>query len=325
MQINKNFNLTKLNSLNCPAIARDFYLINDFNQLNNLADKVIILGGGNNIIFKTKNIDFPVIKIINQQIKIIAENQNYITIKVNAGKDWQQLVSETVDNNWQGLENLALIPGTVGASPIQNIGAYGAQVADFIKEVIVFDLHEKKIITFQNKDCLFGYRNSIFKQYLHRYLIISVIFKLNKNHKLNLTYFKNNPIINKLTNPKNIFDYVCELREKKLPDPKIFPNVGSFFHNPVIGRDDYFALQKDFPDLVGFLENNQAKVSAGFLLEKAGFKGKKIGNILISPQHSLVLINNGATGEEILHVADLIKQKIKEMFNINLTIEPIII
>lgn len=288
----------------------------------------LILGGGSNILF-TKDFDGIVIKVKMKGIHIISETEDNITIKVAAGEVWHDIVLYCVKNNWGGIENLSLIPGLTGAAPIQNIGAYGVEIKNVIKEVHGIDLSTGELRIFNNEECCFGYRESVFKHELkEKYFISSITLTLTKkSHRFNIAYgaLQDTLIGMNITTPtiQAISDGVVMIRQKKLPDPRVIGNAGSFFKNPSITQDHFHLLQKNNPHIPSYPSVNQeVKVPAGWLIEQCGWKGKKLNNVGVHSLQALVLVNYGnGNGKEILDLAMKISASVKENFNIVLTPE----
>ena len=330
----ENFPLKFLNSFHTDVYAKFFTTINDNDELiefyteyNNLIIPVLILGGGNNILF-TKNFEGTVLKIGIMGIEIIEENDDFVFIKANAGEDWDEFVVYCTNKNYGGLENLSLIPGQVGSSPIQNIGAYGTEVKDVISEVHTFNISTKNTEVFKNDQCQFEYRNSIFKSHLKKtHIITSVVFKLNKKPILNTNYESvQNELFSKgITQPtiKDIRQIICDIRKSKLPDPQIIGNAGSFFKNPTIDKQLFEKIKEKNSDVVSFkLENDMHKIATGWLIEKCGWKGYRENNVGVHEKQALVLVNYGnAQGIDILNLAGKIKQSIFDTFGIELEFE----
>jgi UDP-N-acetylmuramate dehydrogenase len=241
-------------------------------------------------------------------------------------------VQWSLENHYDGLENLALIPGTVGAAPIQNIGAYGLELAQVFDSLCAFDTLSNKFVKLSKEQCEFSYRNSIFKKQAGRYVVVSVCFELAKKWQPNISYAELNKAFQdqEKVSAKDIFEKVCSIRQAKLPDPHLIGNAGSFFHNPVVSYQKYLELKKQFPLLVSYptdASNDECdwKLAAGWLIDQCGFKGLRQGNVGVYEKQALVLVNHGGgTGAELLKLADTIKQKVKETFGVSLTIEPII-
>ena len=287
-------------------------------------EKKYLLGGGSNILF-TKNFDGIIIKVSIGGIKVIDENSDSVLIRAGAGIIWNDLVKFCVEKNFGGIENLTLIPGTVGAAPIQNIGAYGQELADIFESLsgAYIESGERKI--FNKKECNFSYRSSIFKNELkNKFVITSVRLKLSKNPELNSSYKILEEFLSekKITNPtiKDISSAVASIRRNRLPDPSKIGNAGSFFKNPVIRKKEYSKLKSEFPEIVSFpSEGDSVKLSAGWMIEKCGWKGKRVGEVGTSPDHALIVCNFGkASGAEILEFTMRLKEEVANKFGIKL-------
>lgn len=336
MKIKQNYNLAKLNTFGINAKAKFFAEVNSEQDLMELIktsefknNERLFLGGGSNVLF-TKDFDGIVILNKLKGIEILEENSEIVLIKAMAGENWHNLVLFSVGENLWGIENLALIHGTVGAAPVQNIGAYGVELKDVLEnvEAINIETGEKKV--FSNSECKFGYRDSIFKNELKgKYFILAVIFKLSKIPKPNLSYqglknyLENNPLAGgEVKNSKDVSDAVAEIRKSKLPDPRTLGNAGSFFKNVYVDENDLKNLLEKYPDLPYFKEENEIKIPAGWLIEQCGWKGKRIGNVGVHKNNALVLVNyGGATGEEILDLANQIIDSVFQKFGLKLTPE----
>lgn len=329
LEIKNDFNLKYHNTFGLDSKADFFVEIHTISALDELfedpiykANKRFVLGGGSNILL-TKNIEGLVIhpKIIG--INIVEENKDYVFIKSGSGVIWHDFVMYCVKNQYAGVENLSLIPGTVGASPIQNIGAYGVELKDVFFELEAIHLGNGTFRTFKNTDCHFGYRNSVFKnENKDTYLITSVTFRLAKNPILNISYGAIAETLKKsnIENPtiKNISDVVIAIRKSKLPDPKILGNCGSFFKNPEITTNQAIELKSKFLDLpVYTFSPTTCKLAAGWLIEQCGWKGKIIGNTGAHINQALVLVNYGnATGSEIRNLALEIQKSVFQKFGV---------
>ena len=287
-------------------------------------EKKYLLGGGSNILF-TKNFDGIIIKVSIGGIKVIDENSDSVLIRAGAGIIWNDLVKFCVEKNFGGIENLTLIPGTVGAAPIQNIGAYGQELADIFESLsgAYIESGERKI--FNKKECNFSYRSSIFKNELkNKFVITSVRLKLSKNPELNSSYKILEEFLSekKITNPtiKDISSAVASIRRNRLPDPSKIGNAGSFFKNPVMRKKEYSKLKSEFPEIVSFpSEGDSVKLSAGWMIEKCGWKGKRVGEVGTSPDHALIVCNFGkASGAEILEFTMRLKEEVANKFGIKL-------
>jgi UDP-N-acetylmuramate dehydrogenase len=333
-EIQKNISLEPYNTLHVEAIAEQFVVITDPEQLSllyvegALGKEVWVLGGGSNVLFLGR-VNQLVLKNEIRFLSIKKETDSYITIEVGGGNDWHELVTRCVNNSWGGIENLALIPGTVGAAPIQNIGAYGVEVKDVFVSLNAFDLETGAYRIFNRYDCEFGYRDSVFKRELKgRYIILSVTLKLKKPpHNINYEYkslekwLKTHNIMK--PGIKDIFRGVVEIRTEKLPDPADLGNAGSFFKNPVLPEVKLDELNKRFKKVPSFpYGDSKVKIPAGWLIEQTGWKGRRIGDVGTYKNQALVIVNHGeATGEEIWNLALKIRNSVKNEFGIELVPE----
>ncbi len=325
----KKFSLKSLNSFGIDVNADNFCSVENLNELfkflKTKPSNLFILGGGSNILF-TKNVEGTVLHINLKGIEILKESNLFSEVKVSAGENWHDFVLWSIDKNLGGLENLSLIPGNVGTAPIQNIGAYGVELKDNFVSCEAINLSTLEIETFTNLECKFGYRNSIFKSEKRgKYIIISVTFKLtNKNHNIKTSYgdIKKQLEKNSIKHPtiKDISDAVILIRKSKLPDPKVIGNAGSFFKNPIINSKTFSTIIKQFPNIPNYkISKEEIKIPAGWLIEKAGFKGKKFNNYGVHDKQALVLVNYGnASGKEILELSKLIQKTIITIFGIKL-------
>ena len=333
MEIKKNYNLSKLNTFGINANASFFVEINSEKDLMELftlpllkENKKIFLGGGSNVLF-TKDFDGFVVLNKLKGIDILKEDNENVLIKAMGGEIWNDLVLFAVNHKYWGVENLSLIPGTVGAAPMQNIGAYGAELNDTLVNVEAYELENGEKRIFTKKECELGYRESVFKNKLkEKYFISAVTFKLSKTPKINTDYkvLANYLAENKIEirGPKDISEAVASIRRSKLPDPKILGNAGSFFKNVFISKEKLADLEKNFPDIPHFEEENLIKIPAGWLIEQCEWKGRKLGNVGVHEKQALVLVNfGGATGIEILELANKIISSVKEKFGVDLTPE----
>jgi UDP-N-acetylmuramate dehydrogenase len=261
--------------------------------------------------------------------KIIEENEDFVWVESQAGENWHEFVLWTIDQNFGGLENMSLIPGNVGTTPVQNIGAYGTEIKDTFVSCEAMTMENQEIKTFLKEHCLFGYRESVFKnEAKNQYVITSVVFKLTKrNHKINISYgditaeLAKNDIVNPTL--KDVSNAVIAIRQSKLPDPKELGNSGSFFKNPILLKSDFEKIHQQFPEMKYFdISDTEVKVPAGWLIEQAGFKGKRFGDAGIHKNQALVLVNYGnATGQEILDVSKNIQETIFKTFGIHIEAE----
>jgi UDP-N-acetylmuramate dehydrogenase len=331
MKIKENISLKNYNTFGISVNAKRFISVDSVYQLQQLLKvekNLFLISGGSNMLL-TKDIEELVVHVDIKGISIDREDNNDIYITVNAGENWHELVLWCVSNNYGGIENLSLIPGNVGTCPIQNIGAYGVEVKDTITKVEALEIKTGKLIQFSNTECKFGYRNSIFKNTEKgKYIITSVSFKLTKsNHQTNITYgaIETELSSKEITKPtlKDISDAVIAIRKSKLPDPKEIGNSGSFFKNPVITKTQFLKLQNEYPSIPSYSVSEAAiKVPAGWLIEQAGFKGKRFGDYGVHKKQALVLVNYGnASGKEIHQLAQKIQETILHTFDISLEIE----
>lgn len=331
MVIKKNISLKAYNTFGIDVKASRFVSIAslyELKQLLNSEKDFFLISGGSNLLL-TRDIERLVVHINIQGISIDHEEENTVDLTVNAGENWHEFVLWCISENYGGLENLSLIPGNVGTSPIQNIGAYGVEVKDCITKVEALEIATNKLVSFSNEACNFGYRNSIFKNEVKgKYILTSVSFKLTtKNHQLTTSYgaIENELAIQKIKIPtlKNISDAIIRIRKSKLPDPKEIGNSGSFFKNPVISKTQFLRLQKENPSIPNYpVSETEIKVPAGWLVEQSGFKGKRFGDAGVHEKQALVLVNYGsATGIEIFQLAEKIQQTVFKKFEIALEIE----
>ena len=331
MNIQQNISLKNYNTFGIDVTAKRFISVDSVYQLQQLLKTekdIFLISGGSNMLL-TKDIEKLVVHIDIKGISIDKEDEDFVYLTVNAGENWHEFVLFCVDNNYGGIENLSLIPGNVGTCPIQNIGAYGVEVKDTITKVEAIEIESQKLVSFSNAECNFGYRNSIFKNEVKgNYVISAVSFKLTKkNHQLNTSYgaIETELVSKNIKNPslKNISDAVIAIRKSKLPDPKEIGNSGSFFKNPVVSEKLFLELQKEYPNIPSYrVTKTEVKIPAGWLIEKAGFKGKRFGNYGVHEKQALVLVNYGnATGEQIYQLAKKIQETILKQFRISLEIE----
>ncbi|TAH25616.1 MAG: UDP-N-acetylmuramate dehydrogenase [Cytophagales bacterium] len=334
INIQENISLKKYNTFGIEANARYFAKFKSIEELNDLLKHknfigvpTIILGGGSNVLF-TKNFDGLVLINEIKGIEIVNEDNNRVHIKSGAGEVWNDLVIFCINNNWGGIENLSLIPGTVGASPMQNIGAYGVEIKDVFHSLTALEKETGQLKIFHKKDCEFGYRESVFKKQLRdKYIIIDVTFELLKNPQLNTSYGAITEVLNQMNietpTIRDVSAAVCQIRTSKLPNPKDIGNAGSFFKNPEISEEQYFELQKLFENIPSYpTKNGFVKVPAGWLNEQCGWKGKRLGNYGVHKNQALVLVNYGnADGYDIYLLSEAIKKSVKEKFNITLETE----
>jgi UDP-N-acetylmuramate dehydrogenase len=331
MQIQQNISLKPYNTFGIDATAKYFARFTSVDEIEQLFDSPFlkenehpfIIGGGSNILL---TLDYSGLVAKNEMhgIEVIKHDEKYVYVRVAAGENWHQFVLYCIDNNFAGVENLSLIPGSVGASPMQNIGAYGVEIKDVFYELEAFDINERQVSTFTVQECEFGYRESIFKRkYKGRHIITSVTFRLNKQPAFNISYGAIQQELDKMhveeLSIAAISRAVINIRQSKLPDPKEIGNAGSFFKNPTIPQSQFVSLKKEFPAIVGHPANNGVKVAAGWLIEQCGWKGYRKGDAGCHAKQALVLVNYGdAKGSEILALSTEIMKSVELKFGIML-------
>ncbi len=342
MRIQANYSLKNHNTFHIDVKAHYLVEIEKQSDITTLRSDLklaalpwMIIGGGSNLLF-THDLEKVVVSCRFKKIKVVKEDEDNIWLSVGAGLDWHTFVEYTVDHGYWGLENLALIPGTVGAAPVQNIGAYGAEAEDTITRVQTLNLFNGERREFRHSDCQFGYRQSIFKtEYENSLLVHRVTFRLRKAHAghPNLYYEPLKEALNdrdktELTS-RDVFDAIVEIRQKRLPDPRIYGNAGSFFKNPIVSEEYFQKLVEKHGDIPYHkMLDNQYKIPAAWLIEQAGWKGKKCLNktVGVSEKHALFLVNyGGANGEDIVMLSQRIREDIDHMFGIHLEREVIVL
>ena len=332
MEIHRNSSLKKFNTFNVDELAQLIIEIDNIsdlpNILSNKKDEILVLGGGSNILF-TKPYNGLIINLKNKGKKIIQEDENTVLVEVSAGENWHEFVLWAIKNNFGGLENLSLIPGNLGAAPIQNIGAYGVELKDIFYSCKGLMLDTLSEFEFKKTECKFDYRTSIFKSTLkNKTVITSVKLILTKSkHNFNIDYKDLNINLQDTElSVKKISDEVIKIRTSKLPNPKFFGNCGSFFKNPIVNSDTYKSLLDKFPNIPAHkIDEDNYKISAAWLIDQSGFKNKKDKNVGVYENQPLVIINYGkATGKELLNFALNIKETIYNNFEIELEEEVII-
>ncbi len=333
MNIKRKVQLQNYNTLSVPSVAEYFCSVNSKNELIecvNWAEKnslpLHIIGGGSNVLLAPKITGLVIQCRINFK-KIIDQDVDHIWIEVGAGENWHSLVEWTLKRQIYGLENLALIPGLVGAAPIQNIGAYGVELCEVFERLEGLKLSDKKFTSLSNKDCDFAYRDSVFKHTLkNQFIISSVVLKLKKNPCLKLIYPALQTALAQFKNPDafDVFNAVVSLRKQKLPDPLATPNAGSFFKNPIVSCEFAAQLKQAYPDLPQYpQEDGSIKLAAAWLIDSAGWKGKEASGVEVHPKQALVLTNRAKCEVGvILAFAESIQRDIKQRFGVPLEIEP---
>ena len=330
MKIQENLSLKPYNTFGIDKKAEFFTIISSIEQLKEGLSwakerklPVFILGGGSNILL-TQDIKGLVIKVELKGIQVLSEDENQVLVEVGAGVIWHDWVVYALEKNWAGIENLSLIPGTVGASPMQNIGAYGVEIKEVFHQLSALHRETFEIESFDLAACKFGYRESVFKHDLKdQYIITSVIFKLHKTPEFRVDYGAIQDVLRekgiKKLSIQAVSDAVIEIRRSKLPDPKEIGNAGSFFKNPTIPNEQFEKLKSSYPTLPGYPGNEGVKVPAGWLIEQSGWKGKRMGEVGVHAKQALVLVNYGeGTGEEIKHLSEQVRSTVKDKFGIDL-------
>lgn len=334
MEIQKNISLKRYNTFGIDAAAEYFVAVHAVDELREAIDhnkkrvtadgKLFILGGGSNILL-TKDVEGLVIKNEIGGIEKISEDEDGVLVKVGAGVNWHEFVLYCLDNNYGGVENLALIPGSVGASPMQNIGAYGAEIKDVFYSLDALNVQVGDMVTFNKEDCAFGYRESVFKnKYRGQFVISSVTYRLSKFPVLNTSYGAIEDELKKMNvktlTIRTIADAVMNIRRSKLPDPAVTGNAGSFFKNPEVSFKEFKLLQSKHTGIIGYeLPSGGVKLAAGWLIEQCGWKGYRVGDAGCHAKQALVLVNYGnATGKEIYALSDSIINSVEEKFGIQL-------
>ncbi len=330
MNILRNFSLKKYNTFGIDARASSFVSVKSTDELKQLiggsifqSNKVFVLGSGSNTLFKG---DFNglVISMDIKGMKMIEIIDSHVILEVGAGEIWHDFVETCVKNKYYGIENLALIPGKVGAAPVQNIGAYGVEQDEFVFSVKGIETSTNQEMELSKEECKFGYRDSIFKNTLSGdFIITSVKYELNKKEVLNLSYKELEQEITKFVvvepSAEALFNAVCRLRKRKLYDPLNLGNAGSFFMNPAVSKERFELLKKDHGGIPGYESGDGMKIPAAWLIEKAGWKGKRIGDAGVSDKHALVLVNYGnATGRQIYDLSEKIIRSVDDIFGIKL-------
>ncbi|SMC58862.1 UDP-N-acetylmuramate dehydrogenase [Moheibacter sediminis] len=331
MEVIQNKSLKPYNTFGLDVSAKYFVeadskekIISALNFAKENNQPVMLLNGGSNMLL-THDFEGLVLKLNLKGIEIISENEDFVKVKVNSAENWHEFVQWTLQNDFGGLENLSLIPGNCGTAPIQNIGAYGVEIKDVMSELSALHIATREIKIFANEECKFGYRESVFKnEFKGQFILLDVTFKLTKkNHILHTSYGAIQSELNDLniSNPtiQDVSKAVVNIRQSKLPDPKEIGNSGSFFKNPVISKSKFEELQKQFPDISGYVTGDEVKVAAGWLIENAGWKGKRFGDAGVHEKQALVLVNYGnATGQEIYDLSQQILDDIWTKFGIQL-------
>lgn len=320
-----NVSLQAYNTFGIDVLAKQFACFNSVTQLQQLlpvAEPLLVLGGGSNILF-TKNFDGLVLRNEVAGIELVTQDADYVYVKAGAGQNWHQLVLYCIAQGWAGLENLALIPGNVGASPMQNIGAYGVEIKDVFHQLEAWHIQDKALVSFDADACQFGYRESVFKRhYKAQFIITTVTYRLRKQPVFTTTYGAIQQQLDAMgvqeLSSKAIADAVIAIRSSKLPNPAVLGNAGSFFKNPVVTAEKFAQLKINEPGIVGYAQGDgQVKLAAGWLIEQCGWRGKQLGRSGCHQQQALVLVNiGGAVGTEIYGLSEAILQDVQNRFGV---------
>ena len=337
MDIKENISLKAYNTFGIDVCTSKYVEVENEEDLQHLLSSnilndypFVILGGGSNIVF-VDNFDGIVVHPTNKGIRIISETDTKAVIEAGAGEIWSELAWNMTKQGYYGLENLVEIPGCVGAAPIQNVGAYGVEAKDTIKYVVAYEIATGKKRVFSNSECMFGYRNSIFKNELkNQYIVISVAFSLSKTITTTINY---GALSNKLSEqniteptPLQIAECIAEIRSTKLPNPKEIGSVGSFFKNPIITHSHLEILKESYPNIVFYPADEHFKLAAGWLIEQCGWKGRSLGQVGVYDKQALVLFNKGGcNGHEVINIANAIEADVESKFGVKLEREAIII
>lgn len=332
MQIQTQVQLKPFNTLSLDAIASHYCKIQSNDDLIQALDfakqqqlNILILSGGSNMLLP-EQIHALVLHMDIQGIELLDADDQVQRLRVGAGQSWHDFVLWTTQQGFYGLQNLALIPGLVGASPVQNIGAYGVEVGEFIESVEVYDRENHSFSSIKAADCDFAYRHSIFKDYPSRYIITHVIFRLLKQPELKLNYGDLKTAVGEEQTPENLERQVIQIRQSKLPDPKEYPNVGSFFKNPVVDLQFFDQIAQQFPNLPHYPQpNNQVKMAAGWLIDQSGWKGKQLGSVGMFHKQALVLVNYANVSlKDVRATYQAVQADVQEKFGVLLEPEPVL-
>lgn len=334
VHVHYDHHLNSYNTLGLASTAQHLVYLDHVDQISALQllawdlPQRWILGGGSNMVV-APHVSALVVKMQNQGIRVLSETESEVIVEAQAGECWHQFVRSCLERGWFGLENLALIPGTVGAAPVQNIGAYGVELEQRLHSVLVWDFLLGKLIYYTTEQCQFAYRDSVFKrEKTGRYMIIAVQFKLMKEAAwqpvLRYPDLLHHERLQKKVTAHAIFEAVIEVRQRKLPDPMQLANAGSFFKNPIVDLDRYEQIKSQHPQVVAYAQELQMKLAAGWLIEQAGWKGKRIGSVGMHEHQALVLVNyGGATATDVQRVVEQVKADVYNLFRVELEQEPV--
>ena len=330
--IREEVDLKSYNTLAVPVRARYFAELTEPGQVpelwrwaRNHGHDLLVLGGGSNVVFQGDYKGLVLHNRIERRVwEVVSEDQ--VILELGAGENWHEAVMYAANCGFRGIENLALIPGSVGAAPVQNIGAYGVELSETLVDVEAFDLEEGAWVRFTNEECTFGYRDSRFKREPSRYLITQIRIKLGRERPVNIKYKELAEYFDVRSevapSAESVANAVISVRRAKLPDPSTLPNVGSFFQNPVVDEEQFEAIRKRFPDIVSYPVKDGVKLAAGWMIDQCGWKGYRNGRVGVHRKQALVLVNTGGTGKDILGLADEIAADVRQRFGVSLSIEP---
>ncbi len=334
LNIEQDKSLVNFNTFGFDAIAQSYLAVTSKAELTQAMAYIAqqglayqVLSGGSNLLI-SKYVAGLTLHMQIKGVSVVDENDEHVFVEVGAGENWHEFVEFCVSKEWQGIENLALIPGLVGASPVQNIGAYGVEIKDVLVSLKAYDFEQSRYVELVNQQCGFGYRDSLFKHTQGRYLITAVTFKLNKQPTINVKYKALQDYIDKTVKKEisiqDVFDAVCAVRASKLPDPSVIANAGSFFKNPCVTQQQFDQLLLEEPNIVGYsVANNEVKLAAGWLIDQCGWKGFSEKGVGVYEKQALVLIHTGgATIDDLLDLARKIQQSVFDRFAVQLEIEP---
>jgi len=337
MIFQRKFNLAGSNTLASSVLADYFFSFSSEELLQQALEQrpsgidCLILGGGSNIVF-TRDVNAVLLHNAVQGVRRVEEDDAFVWVEAAGGVSWHSLVQWSIQRDYSGLENLSLIPGTVGAAPIQNIGAYGVELCDVFESLEAIELETGKRLTLNKAECDFAYRHSVFKTlgYAGKWVVVSVVLKLNKLPRFKTEYGEIEAELarRKVTQltPQVLSDIVVAIRQRKLPDPEILPNAGSFFKNPVVSEAKYHKIKGRFPDVVSYaLAEDTYKLAAGWMIDSLGWKGREINGAKVHEKQALVLVNVGGGGEAVVSLSKQIQQDVEDAFGVTLEPEPLIL
>ena len=337
--LGKPADLTHFNTLGLACQADKVVVLHSLEQLEAMAVELaqtpglLLLGGGSNVILPSQ-ISHLVMRVNLKGIELVEERAHHWVIDVAAGENWHDWVTESIARGWLGLENLGVIPGSVGAAPVQNIGAYGVELAERVESVTAWQISKRRYLSFSRTQCEFDYRDSFFKRASRGdWLIVSVRFLLPKVWQPVLSYpdLQRHPLLadtaSKPLTAQRVLEAVCEIRRRKLPDPSVLGNVGSFFKNPIVAEAQFQALKRRFAGLIAYpQEDGRVKLAAGWLIEQCGLKGRREGSVGVHERQALVLVNyGGAQAADLMALAQEVAQTVQQTFGVTLEIEPVVV